>query len=192
MPHGAPGEQQVGQLLQGGPPLGDRLELVAVLLHVVECLDQQPAADALEVELADAQLVGIGLRRRDLDDLEAALRAQDLERLRRVAGRHDGLEEAGADGARRGVVDGPVGADDPAVRADAVALEGQPERLRQVDHAGQAARVAVLDDARPPGVLKSRRDAPRGVQVEQVVEERSLPAIWCAQLMLPPAWAGSV
>ena len=96
VPHRAPGEQQVGELLERRPALGDGLELVAVLLHLVEGLDQEPAADALEVELADAQVVRVVLGRRHLDDLEAALRAQDLERLRRVARRHDRLEEARA------------------------------------------------------------------------------------------------
>ena len=93
------------------------------------------------------ELVRLGVRGRDLDDLEAALGAQDLERLRRVAGRHDGLEEARADGPGRGLVDRPVRTDDPAVGADAVALERQAEGLGQVDDAGEAARVAVLDDA---------------------------------------------
>ena len=115
----------------------------------------------------------VGVRRRDLDDLEAALGAQDLERLRRVAGRHDGLEEARADGPRRALVDDPVGADDPAVGADAVALERQAERLGQVDHAGQAARVAVLDDAHRRR-LEVAGDAPRRVEVEQVVEREVL------------------
>ena len=56
MAHRAPGEEQVGQLLQGGAPLGDDLQLVAVLLQRVEGLDQQAAADPLEVEVADPQL----------------------------------------------------------------------------------------------------------------------------------------
>ena len=65
--HRAPREQQVGQLLQGGAALGHHLELVAVLLQVVEGLDQQPASDALEVEVADPHL-------RALDVVRAAPR----------------------------------------------------------------------------------------------------------------------
>ena len=87
----------------------------------------------------------------------------------RVAWGHDRLEEAGPDRPRGRVVDHPVGADDPPVGRYGVALEGQPERLRQVDHRGQAARVAVLHDA-DGGRLEVAGDLPGGVQVEQVVE----------------------
>ena len=62
--HGAPGEQQVRQLLERRAALRDDLELVAVDAQVVDRLDEQSAADALEVELGDAvvahALDGIG------------------------------------------------------------------------------------------------------------------------------------
>ena len=54
MAHGAPGEEQVGELLQRRPPLGDDLQLAAVQAELVVRLDEQPAADALEVEVGDA------------------------------------------------------------------------------------------------------------------------------------------
>ncbi len=113
----------------------------------------------------------LAVGRRDLDDLEAALRPQDLERLGRVAGRDDRLEEARADGARGGLVDRPVRADDAAVGGDAVALERQAEGLGEVHDRGEAARIAVLDD-RDRRRLEVRRDRPRRIEVEQVVEAR--------------------
>ncbi len=61
MPHRPPREQEVGQLVEGWPALGHHLELVAVLLQVVEGLDQQPAADPLEVEVADPELLALFL-----------------------------------------------------------------------------------------------------------------------------------
>ena len=60
-----------------------------------------------------------------------------------------------------------------AERADAVALEGAPERLGEIDLRGEAARVAVLDD-RHRRRLEVARDAPRRVEVEQVVEAQVL------------------
>ena len=88
----------------------------------------------LEVEVADPQLGAAGVLLRNLDDLETLLGAQDLERLWRVAGSHDRLEEAGPDRPGGRVVHHPIGADDPAVRRHTVPLEGQPERLGEVDH----------------------------------------------------------
>jgi hypothetical protein len=183
VPDRAPGEEQIGQLLEGRAALGDGLELVAILLHLVEGLDQQAATDPLEVEAADAELVELAVGRRHLDDLEAALGAKDLERLGRVTRRDDGLEEARPDGACRRLVDDPVRADDPAVGGDAVALEREPERFGKVDDARQAATA---------GVLKSLAMLQAESRSSRLLKLRSLPAIWCAALMLPPAWAGSV
>ena len=73
VPHRAPGEEQVGQLVEGWAPLGDDLQLVAVLLQVVEGLHEQSAADPLEVEVADPQLGAVGIGLGHLDDLEALL-----------------------------------------------------------------------------------------------------------------------
>src|SRR5687768_11783463 len=134
----APGEEEVGQLLQGGAALRYGLELVAVLLQVVERLDEQASTDALEVEAADAELVAVCRGRRHLDDLEPALGAKDLQRFRRVAWSDDGLEEPGTDGARRRVVDHAVRADHAAIGRDAVTLERKAEGLGQVDDAGES------------------------------------------------------
>src|SRR5205814_8843749 len=90
-------------------------------------------------------------------------------RLGRVARRDDGLEEPRPDGARRRLVDDPVDPDDPAVRGNGVPFERAAERLREVHHTRQAAGIAVLDDA-DRGRLEVRRDLPRRVQVEEVVE----------------------
>ena len=173
MAHRAPREEQVRQLLERRSPLGDHLQLVAIVLERVEGLDQQAATDPLEVEVADPHLRFAGFVWRDLDDLEALLGPEHLERLRRVARRDDGLEEAGPDGARGRLVDHPVDTDDPAVGRYRVALQGSPERFRQVDDTGEPAGIAVLDDA-DGGRLEVRCDLPGGVEVEQVVEREVL------------------
>ena len=51
---GPPGEQQVGQLLEGRPTLGHHLELAALEPELVLRLDEEAAADPLEVEVGDA------------------------------------------------------------------------------------------------------------------------------------------
>ncbi len=54
MAHRAPGEEQVGQLLEGRPAVGHDLELGAVELRAIARLDEQAAVDALEIEPGDA------------------------------------------------------------------------------------------------------------------------------------------
>jgi len=168
----APGEEEVDELLQGRVAIGHHIGLVPILGDEVFGLDQQSAADPFEIQVAGAvgRLVASG---RHFHDLETLLDAQDGECLRRVAGGHDGLEEAGGDGPRGEVIHHPVGADDPAVGGHAVALQGLAEGIGQIHHAGQPGGVAVLDDGHGRR-LEVRRDPPRGIEVEQVVEGQIL------------------
>ena len=54
MTHGAPGEEQVRQLLERWPASGNDLQLRAIELRPIARLDEQPAIDAVEVEARDA------------------------------------------------------------------------------------------------------------------------------------------
>jgi len=54
VPHGTPCEHQVGQLLERGSPSRDHVELGLVDVEGIPCLDEQPAFDAMEIQLGDA------------------------------------------------------------------------------------------------------------------------------------------
>ena len=173
MPDGAPGEQQVGQLLERRPPLGHDLEPAAVEPEVVHALDEQPAGDALEVEAGDAVVAHpLGRVGRDREQLQAGLAAQDAERRLAEAGRDDRLVRVGGDLPGGRAVQLAVDPDDAAERGDRVGLEGVAVGLDELVVRGQPDRVGVLDDG------DGRRrvvagDPVRGVEVEQVVERRA-------------------
>ena len=79
--HGPPREQEVGELAQRRVAAGHDLELAAVDVERVDRLDEEAAADALEVEVRDAVVAHAVRRRgRDVEELEPLLVAQDLER----------------------------------------------------------------------------------------------------------------
>ena len=73
--HGPPGEQQVGELAERRVAPGHDLELAAVEVDRVERLDQQAAADPLEVQVRDAVVAhALGRVGGDREQLEAGLR----------------------------------------------------------------------------------------------------------------------
>ena len=75
-----PGEQQVGQLLEGRAALGHDLEPAAIEAELVQALDEQAAGDPLEVEAGDAVVAHpLGRVGRDGQQLEAGLAAQDAD-----------------------------------------------------------------------------------------------------------------
>ena len=109
----APGEQQVGQLLERRPALRDDVQLGAVHVDPVERLHEQAAADPLEVEVGDA-VVGeaVGRRRPARPARRGRLLGEDRPRLVRVARRDDRLVGVAGDQAGRLAVELAVDADD--------------------------------------------------------------------------------
>src|SRR5215813_6990536 len=55
---GLPSEKQIGDLFKGGRPLGDWYELYILLGDDIWCLEQQPAADATNVQAV--RVIGAG------------------------------------------------------------------------------------------------------------------------------------
>ena len=88
----APREQQVGELLERRPAAGHDVELRPVDLELVARLDQQPALDAVEVEVRDA-VVGqpVGALGRHRQDREVVALGEHRQRRVAEARRHDGL-----------------------------------------------------------------------------------------------------
>ena len=174
VPHRAPGEQHVGQLLEGRPTLGHDLEPAAIEPELVLALDQQAAGDALEVEAGDAVVAhAVGRVGRDRQQLEPGLAAQDADRRLAEPGRHDRLVRVRRDLARRRAIELAVDPDDPAEGRHRIGLEGVPVGLDQLVVRGQPDRVGVLDDGHGRRRVVARDPVGR-VEIEQVVERRHL------------------
>ena len=174
MPDGTPGEQQVGQLLQRRPALGDDLEMAAVEAEVVEVLDEQAARHPLEVEVGDAVVAhAVGRVGRHGEQLEAGLAAQDAERGLAEARRHDRLVRVRGDLAGGRPVELAVDPDDAAERRDRVGLERVPVGLDELVVRRQPDGVGVLDD-RDGRRRVVAGDAVGRIEVEQVVERRAV------------------
>jgi hypothetical protein len=168
--HGAPPEQQVGQLVERGAPARDDLELAVVHHRGVDGLDEQAAADAVEVEVRDAVVrQALGRCQRDGEHAEVLLRREHPARRLAVARRHDGLVGIAGDRLGGRVVERPVHRDHGTERVDRVALERLLVRDGQRIVAGEADRVRLLHD-RARRAREVAHDAVRGVEVEQVVE----------------------
>ena len=175
MTDGSPGEQQVGQLLESGSPFGDHVELRLVEPQLVLGLDQQPAGDALEVEVGDA-VVARSLARALWHGQQSELRllSQDSHGGLAEGGRHYRLERIGGDLPGGRAVQLTIDPDDAAETGNRVRIQGFSVGLDQVVGRRQADRVRVLDDHG-----RRRREVGgecvSGVEIEQVVERRPRP-----------------
>ena len=172
MTHGPPGEEQVRELLEGWPALGHDLELVAIDTERVDRLDEQSAADALEVQLGDA-VVAHALDRIwwDQEQLQARLVPKDPDRRVVEAGRDDRLVRVRGDLPRGGAVEDAIDANDRAERGYRVGFQRAPVGLNELVRRREANRVRVLGDD-DGGRRVVSRDPVRDIEVEQVVERR--------------------
>jgi len=170
VPDRAPGEHQVGQLLERGTAACDHVELRVVDVEGVIRLYQQAALDAVEVELGDAVVdEAVGRRCGHLQRGQLRSSCQQRSRAFGVGRSRHAFVGVEHELARDGLIDLAIEGHDRAIGGHRIAREGPPVGQQAVVVRGQAHGRALLGDG-AGGRGEVGRHAIGGVEVDEVVE----------------------
>ena len=169
-----PCEQERVDLLLGGGPVGDDLEVCGVDDDVLIGLDEHSALDLLHLVLPVP--VGGSDGCVGPEETDVLLDLHDLHGSLIVSGADDGLDEVLGD--LLGDLDGavPVEADDASERGEGIHVVCGHERIVDVVVGCESAGVGVLHDD-SGGLLEIHADVQGLVQVQDVVVGQLLPVV---------------